>query len=53
MHRLVWPTARADLGKARALDAEILAKRLVVLLESVVVGYQSDARMDVPGPSGR
>jgi hypothetical protein len=44
-----WPASRIDLGKASVLDAEFLAEQLVVLLESVVVGCQSDAGIDAVG----
>jgi hypothetical protein len=40
---------RIDFGKPSVLDAEFLAEQLVVLVESVVVGYQSDAGVDAVG----
>ena len=46
---VVWPTARVDRGEACVLDAEFLAEQLGVLLESVVVGCQSDGGIDAVG----
>jgi hypothetical protein len=40
---------RIDFGKPSVLDAEFLAEQLVVLLELVVVGCQSDACIDAVG----
>ena len=46
---VVWSSSRIELGDASVLDAELLAEQLVVLSESVVVGYQSDAGIDAVG----
>ena len=42
-------SSRIEPGDANVLDAERLAEQLVVVLESVVVGNQSDAGVDVVG----
>jgi len=46
---VVWSSSRIELGDTSVLDAEFLAEQLVVLLESVVVGCQSDAGVDAVG----
>jgi hypothetical protein len=46
---VVWSSSRIELGDTSVLDAEFLAEQLVVLLEPVVVGCQSDAGVDAVG----
>jgi len=46
---VMWSSSRFELGDASVLDAEFLAEQLVVLLESVVVGCQSDPGVDAVG----
>jgi hypothetical protein len=45
----MWSSSRFELGDASVLDSEFLAEELVVLVESVVVGCQSDAGVDAVG----
>jgi len=45
----MWSSSRIEPGNASVLDAELLAEQLVVLLESIVVCYQSDAGIDAVG----
>jgi hypothetical protein len=45
----MWSSSRIEPGDASVLDVEFLAEQLVVLVESVVVGCQSDAGVDAVG----
>jgi len=46
---VIWPVPRIDLGKASILDAKLLAEQLDLLLEMVVLGCLSSARVQGVG----
>ena len=50
--RIVWPSARIELGHASVLDADLLAKEFDLLLEPVALGRKAYTGIDaVAGPA--